>query len=143
MNLIFSKGTFDLDDFQKQLTQMKKLGGIKGILSLMPGVRKARETIEKSNLEDKTFIRMGAIISSMTKREKINPSIINGSRKRRIAFGSGSEIQDVNRLLKQFKNMQLMMKKISKHGADGMEKMLTNNMSTNNFGNMLNNLRRK
>ena len=74
---------------------------------------------------------------------KINPSIINGSRKRRIASGSGSEIQDVNRLLKQFKNMQLMMKKISKHGADGMEKMLTNNMSTNNFGNMLNNLRRK
>ncbi len=138
-----SKGTFDLDDFQKQLTQMKKLGGIKGILSLMPGVRKAKETLEKSNLEDKTFIRMGAIISSMTKREKINPSIINGSRKRRIASGSGSEIQDVNRLLKQFKNMQLMMKKISKHGVDGMEKMLSNNMSTNNFGNMLNNLRRK
>ena len=138
-----SKGTFDLDDFQKQLTQMKKLGGIKGILSLMPGVRKAKENLEKSNLEDKTFIRMGAIISSMTKREKINPSIINGSRKRRIASGSGSEIQDVNRLLKQFKNMQLMMKKISKHGVDGMEKMLSNNMSTNNFGNMLNNLRRK
>ena len=138
-----SKGTFDLDDFQKQLGQMKKLGGIKGILSLMPGVRKAKETLEKSNLEDKTFIRMGAIISSMTKGEKNNPSIINGSRKKRIASGSGVKIQDVNRLLKQFKNMQLMMKKISKHGMDGMEKMLSNNMSSNNLGNMLNNLRRK
>ena len=62
-----SKGTFDLDDFQKQLAQMKKLGGIKGILSLMPGVRKAKEALKKTNLEDKTFIRMAAIISSMTK----------------------------------------------------------------------------
>ena len=138
-----SKGNFDLEDFQKQLVQMKKLGGIKGILSLMPGVRKAKEAIEKSNLEDKTFIRMGAIISSMTKKEKINPSIINGSRKKRIASGSGVEIQDVNRLLKQFKNMQDMMKKMSKYGMDGMEKMLSNNMGTNNLGNMLNNLKRK
>jgi signal recognition particle subunit SRP54 len=138
-----SKGNFDLEDFQKQLAQMKKLGGIKGILSLMPGVRKAKEAIEKSNLEDKTFLRMGAIISSMTKREKINPSIINGSRKKRIASGSGVEIQDVNRLLKQFKNMQAMMKKMSKYGMDGMEKMLSNNMGTNNLGNMLQNLKRK
>ena len=138
-----SKGNFDLEDFQKQLAQMKKLGGIKGILSLMPGVRKAKEAIEKSNLEDKTFLRMGAIISSMTKREKINPSIINGSRKKRIALGSGVEIQDVNRLLKQFKNMQAMMKKMSKYGMDGMEKMLSNNMGTNNLGNMLQNLKRK
>ena len=138
-----SKGNFDLEDFQKQLVQMKKLGGIKGILSLMPGVRKAKEAIEKSNLEDKTFIRMGAIISSMTKKEKINPAIINGSRKKRIASGSGVEIQDVNRLLKQFRNMQDMMKKMSKYGMDGMEKMLSNNMGTNNLGNMLNNLKRK
>ena len=94
-------------------------------------------------LEDKTFIRMAAIISSMTKNEKANPSIINGSRKKRIAFGAGVEIQDVNKLLKQFKNMQLMMKKISKHGMDGMEKMLSNNIGTNNLGNMLHNLRRK
>ena len=109
----------------------------------MPGVRKAKEALKKTNLEDKTFIRMAAIISSMTKTEKINPSIINGSRKRRIAAGSGVEIQDVNKLLKQFKNMQLMMKKIGKHGIDGMEKMMTNNMGTNNLGNMLDNLRRK
>ncbi|MEC8100181.1 MAG: signal recognition particle protein [Pseudomonadota bacterium] len=138
-----NKGTFDLEDFHKQLTQMKKLGGIKGILSLMPGVRKAKAAIANSNLEDKTFIRMGAIISSMTKVEKKTPSIINGSRKKRIASGSGVEIQDVNRLLKQFKNMQLMMKKISKHGMEGMEQMLTNNIGTNNLGNMLNNIRKK
>ena len=85
---------------------------------------------------------MSAIISSMTKQEKGNPSIINGSRKKRIALGSGVQIQDVNKLLKQFKNMQLMMKKISKHGVDGMEKMLSNNLGTNNLGNMLNNLRK-
>ena len=78
-----SKGSFDLSDFQKQLSQMKKLGGIKGILSLMPGVRKAKEALNKTNLEDKTFIRMAAIISSMTKNEKANPSIINGSRKKK------------------------------------------------------------
>ena len=138
-----SKGNFDLDDFQKQLAQMKKLGGIKGILSMMPGVRKAREALNKTGVEDKTFLRMSAIISSMTKQEKRNPSIINGSRKKRIALGSGVQIQDVNKLLKQFKNMQLMMKKISKHGVDGMQKMLSNNLGTNNLGNMLNNLRRK
>ena len=86
---------------------------------------------------------MGAIISSMTKKEKINPAIINGSRKKRIASGSGVEIQDVNRLLKQFRNMQDMMKKMSKYGMDGMEKMLSNNMGTNNLGNMLSNLKRK
>ncbi len=138
-----SKGNFDLDDFQKQLNQMKKLGGIKGILSMMPGIRKAKETLNKTNLEDKTFIKMAAIISSMTKKEKKNPSILNGSRKKRIAAGSGVEIQDINKLLKQFKNMQLMMKKFSKHGIDGMEKMLGNNMGANNLGNMLHNLRRK
>ena len=138
-----SEGNFDLDDFQKQLAQMKKLGGIKGILSMMPGVRKAREALNKTGIEDKTFLRMSAIISSMTKQEKGNPSIINGSRKKRIALGSGVQIQDVNKLLKQFKNMQLMMKKISKHGVDGMQRMLSNNLGTNNLGNMLNNLRRK
>ena len=98
-----SKGKFDLEDFQKQLIQMKKLGGIKGILSLMPGVRKAKEAIEKSNLEDKTFIRMGAIISSMTKKEKVFPDIIKASRKIRISKGSGTSVQDINKLLKQFK----------------------------------------
>ena len=137
-----SKGSFDLDDFSKQLQQMKKMGGIKGILSLMPGVRKAKKALEKSNLEDKTFLRMSAIISSMTRREKINPKIINGSRKKRIANGSGVDIQDVNRLLKQFKNMQIMMKKMSKHGMSGLEKMMGNDLSSNNLENIYSKLKR-
>ena len=137
-----SKGSFDLDDFSKQLQQMKKMGGIKGILSLMPGVRKAKKALEKSNLEDKTFLRMSAIISSMTRREKINPKIINGSRKKRIANGSGVDIQDVNRLLKQFKNMQIMMKKMSKHGMSGLEKMMGNDLSSNKLENIYSKLKR-
>ena len=137
-----SDGNFDLEDFGKQLMQMKKMGGIKGILSLMPGVRKAKKALAESNLEDKTFVRMSAIISSMTKRERTFPKIINGSRKKRIANGAGVDIQEVNRLLKQFKNMQVMMKKITKHGMSGIEKMLSKNIPTNNLGNMLNNLKR-
>jgi signal recognition particle subunit SRP54 len=137
-----SKGSFDLDDFSKQLQQMKKMGGIKGILSLMPGVRKAKKALEKSNLEDKTFLRMSAIINSMTRKEKRNPKIINGSRKKRIANGSGVDIQDVNRLLKQFKNMQIMMKKMSKHGMSGLEKMMGDNLSSNSLENIYSNLKR-
>ena len=135
-------GSFDLEDFSKQLLQMKKMGGIKGILSLMPGIRKAKKALDSSKLEDKNFITMSAIISSMTKKEKKAPKIINGSRKKRIANGAGVDIQDVNRLLKQFKNMQTMMKKISKHGMGGIEKMLSKNIPTNELGNMLNNLKK-
>ena len=137
-----SKGSFDLDDFSKQLQQMKKMGGIKGILSLMPGVRKAKKALEKSNLEDKTFLRMSAIINSMTRKEKRNPKIINGSRKKRIANGSGVDIQDVNRLLKQFKNMQIMMKKMSKHGMSGLEKMMGDYLSSNSLENIYSNFKR-
>jgi len=137
-----ASGTFDLNDFNKQLSQMKKLGGIKGIMSLLPGVRKAKKALQNSNLEDKTFLRMSAIICSMTKKEKIFPKIINGSRKKRIAKGSGVDIKDVNRLLKQFKNMQIMMKKMNKHGISGIEKMLGNNLSSNNLENIYSNLKR-
>ena len=137
-----SQGNFDLEDFSKQLKQMQKLGGIKGILSMMPGIRKAKKAIENSNIEDKTFLRMSAIISSMTKKEKKNPKIINGSRKKRIANGSGVDIQDVNRLLKQFRNMQSMMKNMSKHGIDGIEKMMSNNLAGKNFENIYSNLKR-
>ena len=86
---------------------------------------------------------MNAIISSMTKKEKKYPKIINGSRKRRIAIGAGVNIQDVNRLLKQFKNMQIMMKKMSKHGINNFEKMFSdNNLQTNHVGSILNNIKR-
>ncbi len=137
-----AKGNFDLDDFKKQLTQMQKLGGIKGVLSMLPGIRKAKKALENSNLEDKTFLRMSAIICSMTKKEKKNPKIINGSRKKRIANGSGVDIQDVNRLLKQFKNMQIMMKKMNKHGISGLEKMMGNSLGGNSLENIYSNLKR-
>ena len=137
-----SEGNFNLDDFNKQLKQMKKMGGFKGILSLLPGVRKAKKVLENSNIEDKTFLRMEAIICSMTKKEKKFPKIINGSRKKRIAKGSGVNIQDVNRLLKQFKNMQLMMKKMSKHGMEDLEKMVGNKLTGNNLENIYSNLKR-
>ncbi len=138
-----SQGRFDLDDFSKQLSQMRRMGGIKGLLSLMPGVRKAKKALEKSNIEDRTFLRMSAIISSMTRKEKRYPKIINGSRKRRIAIGAGVDIQEVNRLLKQFKNMQIMMKKMSKHGISNLEKMFSDNsLQSNNIGSILNNIKR-
>ena len=137
-----NEGKFDLEDFKKQLDQIKKLGGIKGILSLMPGIRKAKKALDQTKLEDKSFLRMTAIISSMTKIEKKEPKLINGSRKRRIARGSGVDIQDVNRLLKQFKNMQLMMKKIRKKGFGSLEKMIPNNLSSNNLGNIYNDIKR-
>ena len=138
-----SKGNFDLEDYGNQLKQMKKMGGIKGILSLMPGIRKAKKALENTNLEDKAFIRMSAIISSMTKKEKKYPKIINGTRKRRIAIGSGVGIQDVNRLLKQFKNMQIMMKKMSKHGIGNLENMLTdNNLQSDKIGSIFKNIKR-
>ena len=139
---IFNEGKFDLEDFKKQLDQIKKLGGIKGILSLMPGIRKAKKALDQTKLEDKSFLRMTAIISSMTKIEKKEPKLINGSRKRRIARGAGVDIQDVNRLLKQFKNMQLMMKKIRKKGLGSLDKMLPNNLSSNNLGNIYNDFKR-
>jgi signal recognition particle subunit SRP54 len=137
-----AKGSFDLEDFKKQIYQMQKLGGIKGILSMLPGVRKAKKALENSNLEDKTFLRMSAIICSMTKKEKKNPKIINGSRKKRIANGSGVDIQDVNRLLKQFKNMQIMMKKMNKHGMSGLEKMMGNNLASNSLENIYSKIKR-
>ena len=137
-----AKGNFDLEDFKKQIYQMQKLGGIKGMLSMLPGVRKAKKVLENSNFEDKTFLRMCAIISSMTKKEKKNPKIINGSRKKRIANGSGVDIQDVNRLLKQFKNMQIMMKKMNKHGMSGLEKMMGNNFNSSSLESIYSNLKR-
>ena len=111
-----AKGTFDFNDFRKQLMQMKKMGGMQGILSLLPGAQKLKRQMAVGGLDDKILVKMDSMISSMTKKERINPKILNGSRKRRISTGSGNSIQDLNRLLKQFKQMNLMMKKMSKRG---------------------------
>lgn len=112
----FKKGSeFDLNDFLSQLNQMKNMGGISSLMGKLPGINQVSDKL-KTQMDDKIFVRMEAIINSMTSGERSQPAIIKGSRKRRIATGSGTQVQDVNRLLKQFDDMQRMMKKMKKGG---------------------------
>lgn len=106
---------FDLEDFRDQLHQMMNMGGIAGLLDKLPGMSEVPDTV-KSQVNDREIRRMVAIINSMTTQERRFPDIIKGSRRRRIAAGSGTEVQDVNRLLKQFTQMQKVMKRMSKGG---------------------------
>lgn len=112
---------FDLEDFRDQLRQMGQMGGIGSMLDKMPGMSNIPDAA-KQQVNDKELNKLEAIINSMTKKERQRPEIIKGSRKKRIALGSGTQIQDVNRLLKQFAQMQKMMKKMSQKG--GMAKMM-------------------
>ena len=113
------KGSFTFDDYLMQLRQMKKMGGMEGVLSLLPGVSKAKEQMENANIDEKLLSINEAIILSMTKKERENPDIISGSRRKRISLGSGTDVQMINKLLKQFKMMSKMMKKMSKGGPKG------------------------
>ena len=110
------KGNFTFDDYLLQLRQMKKMGGMEGVLSLLPGVGKVKEQMQNANIDEKLLSSNEAIILSMTKKERSNPDIISGSRRKRISLGSGTDVQTINRLLKQFKMMSKMMKKMSKGG---------------------------
>jgi signal recognition particle subunit SRP54 len=112
-------GRFDLEDFREQLQQMKNLGGMGAMLDKMPGMGGMAQAAQ--NLDTQQFVRMEAMINSMTPRERRNPDLISGSRKRRITGGSGTVIQDLNRLLKQHKQMQKMMKKMK---GGGMQRMM-------------------
>lgn len=112
---------FDLEDFRDQLRQIGKMGGIMGIVNKLPGMGGLKEAA-KDKINDRSLIEIEAIINSMTPKERRFPAIINGSRKRRVAQGSGTDIQAVNRLLKQFTQMQKMMKKVSQKG--GMLKLM-------------------
>ncbi|EMI5490912.1 signal recognition particle protein [Providencia stuartii] len=107
--------SFDLNDFLNQLKQMRNMGGMASMMSKIPGMSQVPDAV-KSQMDDKITIRMEAIINSMTRKEREKPEIIKGSRKRRIAAGSGTNVQEVNRLLKQFDDMQRMMKKMKKGG---------------------------
>jgi len=109
---------FDLEDFADQLRQMRGMGGIKSMMDKLPGMGQVPEQV-KSQVNDREFVRMEAIINSMTPQERRHPAVIKGSRKRRIASGSGTQIQDVNRLLKQFAQMQKVMKRMKKKGGLG------------------------
>ncbi|MEJ2532893.1 MAG: signal recognition particle protein [Halioglobus sp.] len=111
---------FDLEDFRDQLQQMNNMGGITGMLDKLPGMGNVAQMAQQ-NMDMKLFARMEAMINSMTPKERRNPDLIQGSRKRRITQGSGTQVQDLNRLLKQHKQMQKMMKKMK---GGGMEKMM-------------------
>lgn len=112
---------FDLEDFKDQLQQMNNMGGISSMLDKMPGMAGLSEAAQQQ-VDNKVFSQMEAIINSMTPGERRNPEVLNGSRKRRITQGSGTQIQDLNRLLKQHKQMQKMMKKMGKKG--GLQNMM-------------------
>jgi len=118
---------FDLQDFSDQIKQMQAMGGLASLMDKMPGMAGLPKNI-KSQVNDKDMLRMEAIISSMTPKERRYPDIIKGSRKRRIAGGSGTQVQDINRLLKQFTQMQKMMKKMSKGGMGKMMQALKGKM---------------
>jgi signal recognition particle subunit SRP54 len=107
---------FDFDDFREQLSQIKKMGNLKDLMGMIPGIGKAIKDID---ISDDAFKGIEAIIGSMTPAERSNPDLIDGSRRRRIAKGAGKDIQDVNQFMKQFEQMRQMMKQMNKFGAGG------------------------
>lgn len=117
---VMKDGKFSLEDFRDQLAQMRDMGGMMGLMDKLPGMGQMSAQM-KGQLDDKLTVRMEAIINSMTRKEREHPDLIKGSRKRRIAAGSGTQVQDVNKMLKQFMQMQKMMKKMK---GGGMAKMM-------------------
>lgn len=113
------KGQFDLDDMASQLKQLRKMGGMSGVMNLLPGVGKVKQQMAQANVDETVLKRQEAIIGSMTRDERKNPKVIHASRKKRIAAGSGTSVQDVNKLLKQHMQMADMMKRMSKLGQKG------------------------
>ena len=119
------KQSFTFDDFYQQLQQIKKMGSLESLLSMIPGL--GGKALKGVNMDGKALVRVEAMINSMTKEEKTNPQVINGSRRRRIALGSGTSIQDVNKLMKQFEMMQKMVKGLSKMDTKQMSKIFSLN----------------
>ena len=126
-----AKGKFDLEDFANQLKQMGKMGGVSGLLSMMPGVSKAQKLMAENKISNSMIDKQIAIISSMTKKERSDPDIIKASRKIRISKGSGTKVQDVNRLLKQFLQSQKMMKRMKSMGKGGIPSDLMQKLQGN------------
>ncbi len=113
----FAKGLFNMNDLKSQLEQMLKMGGMQGLMGMLPGMGKMAKAAESAGFDDKMLRRQIAIISSMTKRERANPDMLQASRKKRIAAGAGVDVAELNRLLKQHKQMADVMKKMGKGGA--------------------------
>ena len=114
------KGGFDLDDLASQLKQLRKMGGMGGVMGMLPGIGKIKKQLEEANIDEKIIKRQEAILSSMTAKERRNPKLIDGSRRRRIAAGSGTTVPEINRLLKQYQDMADMMKRMNKLGKKGL-----------------------
>jgi signal recognition particle subunit SRP54 len=117
------KDEFSLEDFRDQLRQMKKLGSLESILGMFPGMNKFRGAIDFKEAE-KDLTKIEAIINSMTRKERLYPQIIDGSRRMRIAKGSGTKVQDVNELMKRYGDTRKMIKKLSKGGMKGIPRQL-------------------
>jgi len=117
--LQMQKGTFNFEDMESQLLQMNKMGGISSLMGMIPGINKFQDKITQAGVDDTFIQRQIAMIRSMTKKERKDARLINGSRKRRIALGSGTSVQDVNKLLKQYRDMSDMMKRMQKLGKKG------------------------
>jgi signal recognition particle subunit SRP54 len=118
--LKMEKGNFDLDDLAGQLRQIRRMGGMGGMLSLLPGIGKMKKQIADANIDETVIKRQEAIIGSMTKSERRNPKLLNASRRRRIAGGSGTSVPEINRLLKQYQDIADMMRKMKKLGKKGL-----------------------
>ena len=112
-----AKGQFDMNDLRSQLQQMQKMGGLGALAGMLPGMKKAKAAMESSGMNDRTLLRMDAIITSMTPKERARPELLNAKRKIRIAKGSGVQVQDVNKLLKMHQEMERAMKQIKKMGG--------------------------
>ena len=112
-----AKGEFDLDDLRMQLKQMQNMGGIGALAGMMPGMKKAKAAMQASGMDDKVLLHMDAIISSMTAKERKAPKLLNAKRKKRVAAGSGTQVQDVNKVLKMHQEMAKAMKQIKKMGG--------------------------
>ena len=114
------KGGFDLNDLASQLKQLRKMGGMSGVMGMLPGINKVKKQLEEANIDEKVIKRQEAILSSMTQKERRNPKLLDGSRRRRIAAGSGTTVPEINRLLKQYQDMADMMKRMNKLGKKGL-----------------------
>jgi signal recognition particle subunit SRP54 len=128
------KGTFDMEDLRSQLKNLKKMGGISSLIGMLPGLKTLKK-MGADKINSNVLTRQEAIISSMTKKEKKFPKLLNASRKIRIAKGSGTSVQEINKLIKQFLEMQMMMKKVGKIGENNLKKF--DNMLSNKYNNKI------
>ena len=126
-----SQGSFDMNDMLKQIGQLKKMGGLGGVMSMLPGIGKLQKQMAASNFNDKAISKQEAIIYSMTNKERINVALLNASRRKRIASGSGTSVSEVNRLVKQQQDMARMMKKMGKMGGLGGLKSMMSSLGGN------------